>query len=83
MQYKALSGRGISCYIQVTVMIMDTQEDLKALLLKSWIMAQTHDYTIREIKFYMSDYSLAGQRVNSKDSMPLKKYLCQCSHLLI
>ena len=52
-----------SCNIQVTE-TLDIQKDPKAMLVEDWIIAQSKDPVIREIKCLISKNNLKGHKVN-------------------
>ena len=51
-----------SCNLQVTK-TLDIQKDPKAMLLKDWIMAQSQDPAIGEIKYLIIKNKLSGHKV--------------------
>ena len=51
------------------------QKDLKAMLLKDWIIAQSQDPVIKEIKHLINKNKLKGHKVDSQDQQPQKQYL--------
>ena len=55
-----------SSNLQVTE-TLDIQENPKAMLLEDWIMAQSQDPAIREIKYLISRNKLKGHNVYSWD----------------
>ena len=55
-----------SCNIKVTK-TLDMQPDPKAMLLKDWIVAQSQDPVIREIKYLISKNKQRGCKVYLQD----------------
>ena len=59
------------------------QKDPKAMSLEDWIVAQSKDPAIREIKYLISKNKLKGCKVYSQDPQIIKQYLRQHSHLVL
>ena len=51
--------------------------------LNDWIIVQSQDPEIREIKYLMSKNKLKGHKVYLQDPQILKQYLRQCGHLVL
>ena len=58
------------------------QKDPKAMLVKDWVIAQSKDPAIREIKHLINNKKLKGWKVYLQDSQITKQYFRQCSHLV-
>ena len=71
-----------SCNIQVTE-TLDMQKDPKAMSLEDWIMAQSQDPAIREIKYLINKNKLKRYNVYSWDPQIMKQYPRQHSHLVL
>ena len=61
---------------------LDMQKDQKAMLQKDWIITQSQDPAIREIKYLISKNKLMEHKVYLQDPQTLKQYLQQHSHLM-
>ena len=59
------------------------QKDWKEMLVKDWVVAQSKDCVIREIKYLINNKKLKGHNVYSWDPQVTKQYLRQCSHLML
>ena len=55
-----------SCNIQVTE-TLDMKQDPKAISLKDWIVVQSQDPAIREIKYLISNNKLGGSKMYLQD----------------
>ena len=62
-----------SCNIQTTD-TLDIQKDQKVMPVEDWIVAQSKDLVIREIKYLISKNKLKGCRVYSQDSQLVKEF---------
>ena len=62
---------------------MDMQKDPRVMMVKDWIITQSKDPAIREIKYLINNKKLRGQRVYSQDPKNTKQYIRQCSHLVL
>ena len=51
--------------------------------LEDWIIAQSKDSVIREIRYLISKNKLKGNKVYSQDPWIMKQYLRQHSHLVL
>ena len=71
-----------ACNIQITE-TLDMHKDPKAMSQKDWIIAQSQDPMIREIKYHISKSKLKGYKVYFQDAQILKQYLQQHSHLVV
>ena len=58
------------------------QKDPKVMLVKDWVVAQSKDAAIREIKYLINNKKLKGCKVSSWDPQFTKQYLRQQSHLV-
>ena len=56
------------------------QKDPRAMLVKDWIIAQSKNPSIREIKYLINNKKLKWQKVYSWDPQITKQYLRQHSH---
>ena len=63
-----------SCNIQITE-ALDIQKDPKATLVEDWIVAQSKDPVIREVKYIISKKKLKGCKVYSQEPQIIKQYL--------
>ena len=61
-----------SCNIQATE-TLDIQKDPKAMLVKNWVVAQSEDPAIREIKHLLNNKKLKGHKVYSQDPQVTKQ----------
>ena len=59
------------------------QKDPKVMLVKDWVVAQSKDPRVREIKYLINNKKLKGCKVSSQDPQVTKQYLRQCSHLVL
>ena len=71
-----------SCNIQVTE-TLDVQKDPKAMSVEDWVVVQSKDPAIREIKYLINTNKLKGCKVYSHDPQVTKQYLRQHSHLVL
>ena len=62
---------------------LDIEKDPKAMLVEDWVVAQSKDVVIREIKYLISKNKLKGCKVYLWDQQVTKQYLRQCSHLVL
>ena len=53
------------------------------MLVEDWVVGQSKDPAIREIKQLISKNKLKGHKVYSQDPQIIKQYLRQCSHLVL
>ena len=56
---------------------LDMQKDPRAMSLEDWIMAQSEEPVIREIKYLISKNKLRGHKLYSWDPQIMKQYLRQ------
>ena len=59
------------------------QKDPKVLLVEDWIVAQSKNPAIREIKYLINTNKLKGCKAYTQDPQVTKQYLRQCSHLML
>ena len=71
-----------SCNMQVTE-TLDMQKVPNVMSLEDWIIAQSQDPMIREIKDHISKNKLKGHKVYVPDPQIMKQYLRQHSHLVL
>ena len=53
------------------------------MLLENWILVQSQDPAIREIKYLINKNTLKGHKVYLQDLQIMKQYLRLCSHLVL
>ena len=63
--------------------MLDMQKDPKAMLVEDWVVAQSKDPAVREIKYLINNKKLKGHIVSSQDPQITKQYLRQSSHLVL
>ena len=59
------------------------QKDPGVMMVKDWIITQSKDPAIREIKYLINNKKLKGWKVYSQDPKITKQYLRQLSHLVL
>ena len=59
------------------------QKDPNDMSAEDWIVAQSKNPAIREIKYLISKNKLKGHKLYSWDPQIIKKYLRQHSHLVL
>ena len=71
-----------SCNIWITE-TLDIPNDPKVMLVEDWVVAQSKDPVIREIKYLISKSKLRGHTVYSQNPQVTKQYLRQSNHLVL
>ena len=67
----------------IQVYSCNIQKDPKATLLEDWIITQSQEPVIREIKYLLSKNKLKGCKVYLQDPQIMKHNLRHCSHLVL
>ena len=70
------------CNIWVTE-TLDIQRYPKVMLVKDWVVAQSKEPAISEIKYFINNTKLKGHKVYSQNPQVTKQYLRQHSHLVL